>query len=235
MNFPSFDEWAATIVPVDVPADNVAVLVVDMQNLMLSDNSTLNDAGIDTRALRDSIPGVEKLTATARASGHPVIFIRIKNMPEEALDDTERSRLHDYTSTATTKAENEYDDEWAAAIIPELTVAPGDYVLDKPFGSAFVATRLEPLLTGLGIKNLVVCGTTTNMCVENSARHAAEHGFGTYVVRDAVGEFEVSRGQHALYAMDTSVGRVVTTDDVARSWPAGTAIALDQDLVGASA
>jgi ureidoacrylate peracid hydrolase len=111
-----------------------------------------------------------------------------------------------------------YDDEWAAEIIPELTVAPDDYLLDKPFGSAFVASRLEPLLVGLGIKNLVVCGTTTNMCVENSARHAAEHGFGTFVVRDAVGEFEVSRGQHSLYAIDTSVGRVVTNADVERSW-----------------
>jgi ureidoacrylate peracid hydrolase len=218
MNFPSFDEWAATIVPVDVPASDVAVLVVDMQNLMLSDHSTLNDAGIDTRALRDSIPGVERLTATARAAGHPVIFIRIKNMPEEALDNSERSRLHDYASTDTKKKATEFDDEWAAEIIPELTVAPDDYLLDKPFGSSFVATRLEPLLTGLGIKNLVVCGTTTNMCVENSARHAAEHGFGTFVVRDAVGEFEVSRGQHSLYAIDTTVGRVVTTADVARSW-----------------
>jgi ureidoacrylate peracid hydrolase len=219
MSFPTFEEWSATVESVDVPFADTAVLVVDMQNLMLSDHSTLNDAGIDTRALRPSIPGVQRLLASARASGHPVIFIRIKNMPEESLEHSSHSRLHGYESTDTTvKASTEYDDDWAAEIIPELDVEETDYLLDKPFGSAFVASRLEPLLEGLGIKNLVVCGTTTNMCVENSARHAAEHGFGTYVVRDAVGEFEESRGAHSLYAIDTTVGRVVTNDDVARSW-----------------
>ena len=48
----------------------------------------------------------------------------------------------------------------------------------------------------------MVCGVTTNICVETTVRDASQRDFRTFVVRDAVGEVDDFRGQTALKAME---------------------------------
>jgi ureidoacrylate peracid hydrolase len=105
-------------------------------------------------------------------------------------------------------------------IIPELGVRPTEVVIDKARPSSFYGTRLEPVLTGLGIRNLVICGVTTNICVETTARDAGQRDYGTYVVRDAVAEFTKERNDHALFTIDWSFGQVVDIADIEGSWRA---------------
>ena len=67
---------------------------------------------------------------------------------------------------------------------------PGETVLRKSANSAFIGTRLEPLLKKKRIRAIVIVGITTDHCVSTTARMSGNLGFETYVVSDATATFD---------------------------------------------
>jgi len=77
---------------------------------------------------------------------------------------------------------------------------------------------LEPVLTSLDIRNLVITGVTTNVCVETTARDAGQRDYHVHVLSDATAEFEQGRHDHALGVIAFMFGWVNTVDDVLVAW-----------------
>lgn len=198
----------------DVPRQQTAVIVVDMQRAFVDNNDSLGRAGVDVTPLRAAIPGCVKLVNLARASGVPVIFTRYVYMPgmvdfgaRHGVAPEERIKLNSL-GYGTDEIE----------VIAELAPRPDEIIIDKSRPSAFYGTRLEPVLTGMGIRNLIICGVTTNICVESTARDAGQRDYGTYVVKDAVAEFLPERNHYALFGIAWQFGFVVDLAAVERGW-----------------
>jgi ureidoacrylate peracid hydrolase len=205
----------------EIPRQDTALIVVDMQRAFFDNDDSLGRSGIDVTPLRDAIPGTVALVKAAREAGVPVIFTRYVYMPG----------MVDFGPVRGAKAAERVADSSLAhgtdeiELIPELEARPDEIVIDKSRPSAFYGTRLEPVLTGLGIRNVVICGVTTNICVETTARDAGQRDYGTFVVRDAVAEFTPERNHYALFGIAWSFGDVVDLADVQASW--GTAVPVE--------
>ena len=66
----------------------------------------------------------------------------------------------------------------------------GEPVIIKRVNSAFIGTDLESRLRAAGIQTVVICGATTNHCVETTTRMAGNLGFDARLVRDATWTFD---------------------------------------------
>ena len=74
-------------------------------------------------------------------------------------------------------------------IIAELYPIAGEPVVDKPGKGAFYATNLGLILANRGIENLLVCGVTTEVCVNTTVREANDRGFRCIVLSDCCGSY----------------------------------------------
>jgi nicotinamidase-related amidase len=92
-------------------------------------------------------------------------------------------------------------------IIAELYPKPGEVVIDKPGKGAFYATDFEAILRNRGIKSLIVCGVTTEVCVNTTVREANDRGFNCVVLDDCVGSY-FPEFQKAALAMIKAQGGI---------------------------
>jgi nicotinamidase-related amidase len=109
--------------------------------------------------------------------------------------------------------------------LDELAPLPGEPVLTKLSASAFTSSNIDALLRNLGIRTIVVTGVSTSQCVDLTARDAADRGYASVVVEDAVAEDRPDYHDWTLEQFRRLFGRVATTDEVLAELgarPAGT-------------
>ena len=196
--------------------DDTALLVVDMQNGFCHDDGAINRMGLPAARLRDAIAPCARLVAAARGARVPVLFTRYVYRPDYA----DGGLLVDELMPDLKTHEALRAGSWDAEVIDALAPEAGEPVIDKNRPSAFFGTDLDATLKTLGARNLVVCGVTTNCCVETTVRDASQRDIRTFVVRDAVAEYDDDRHAVALKSMALLFAYVVGLDDVLAGWSA---------------
>ena len=61
--------------------------------------------------------------------------------------------------------------------------------MDKPGKGAFYATDLDAMLKNRGVQQIIVCGVTTEVCVNTSVREANDRGYDCLVLEDCVASY----------------------------------------------
>jgi len=171
---------------------HAALLIIDMQRDFLEPGGFGEMLGNDVSQLRRTIEPNRRLLAAWRAAGLTVIHTREGHRPDLAdLPPAKKIRGKGETTIGDpgpmgrilVRGEAGHD------IIPELYPAAGEPVIDKPGKGAFFATDLSAILAHRGIKQLVVTGVTTEVCVNTTVREANDRGYECLVPEDCVGSY----------------------------------------------
>ena len=70
-------------------------------------------------------------------------------------------------------------------IVPELSPADAEPLVEKNYADSFEDTVLESVLSGLGVGRLVVAGAQTDECIRSTIHGAFVRGYDTTLVSDA--------------------------------------------------
>ena len=99
-------------------------------------------------------------------------------------------------------------------IVPALGPEPGDVVVTKHQPSAFFGTDLEIQLRRRGIQTIMLCGISTNVGVEATARTGFEHGFNLVFASDAMAARDGELHATSVGKFFPTLGRVRTTEEI---------------------
>ncbi len=197
-----------------------ALLIIDMQRDFLEPGGFGAALGNDVGQLRRAIGPNRVLLDAWRAAGLPVLHTREGHRPDLAdLPPAKHARgnaairIGDAGPMGRILVRGEAGHD----IIPELAPLAGEPVIDKPGKGAFFATDLAAILAHRGIRQLVVTGVTTEVCVSTTVREANDRGFDCLVLDDCTASYTSAFHDSALAmiaAQGGIFGWVGTSPDV---------------------
>ncbi|MBO0747664.1 MAG: cysteine hydrolase [Acidimicrobiaceae bacterium] len=176
-----------------------ALLMIDMQEMYLPENQSRRDALGWPPIWRfdETVEECARLLTAARETGIPVIYTRAVGRPDAADRTPAMRRLLATLPPSQPHPPAEGPSPILAAVAPR----PQEVVVDKPRWDAFYCTVLEPILSNLGTRRLIVAGLQTNVCVESTVRSAMMRNFEVAVPLDAVSTDGEDLHFNALNAM----------------------------------
>lgn len=176
----------------DFDLDSTALVMIDMQRDFVEPGGFGAMLGNDVSLLRSSIEPCKKVLETARKVGLFVIHTREGHRQDLAdLQPAKKERGHLKTGIGDVGPMGRIlvRGEVGHDIIPELYPIAGEPIIDKPGKGAFFDTDLLGILRNRGIKTLIVCGVTTEVCVHTTVREANDRGFNALVPEDCTASY----------------------------------------------
>jgi biuret amidohydrolase len=208
--------------PFDLDFDpaTTALLIIDMQRDFVLPGGFGELLGNDTSLLLKAVEPTERVLQKARETGMLVIHTREGHRPD--LTDCPAAKLTRGGQTfigtegpmgrILVRGENGHD------IIHQLYPVDGEPIIDKPGKGSFHATDLHQILSDRGIKTLIVCGVTLEVCVHTTVREANDRGYECVVLSDCVASYfpefqrvglEMIKAQGAIFGWVSDSERAV--------------------------
>jgi nicotinamidase-related amidase len=103
--------------------------------------------------------------------------------------------------------------DWAD-IVPELGPKQGDFVITKHQWGAFYGTELDLEFRRRGITTMVLCGISTSIGVESTARFAYEYGYNQIFAEDAMSALSAEEHLFTVTKIFPRIGLVRKTREL---------------------
>lgn len=201
-----------------VAPGRTALLIVDMQVDFAAPGGVIGRLGVDLTAASAALDAAERLAQAARAAGAPVVFVGLETRPQDdspiMLERMRRRGGDPELERAICRAGSAGADFFGPR--PEA----GEIVVRKPRYSAFVETDLDARLRARGVDTLVVCGLTTECCVDSTVRDAYHRDYHVFIAADACAAYESDLHDGALKALGLSFALLSDVEALRSAWAA---------------
>lgn len=180
---------------IDIAPSHTALLAIDIQVDFAATDGAMAKAGADMTMVPPAVAQAARLVDAARAAGVFCVFSRV------AAPNGSIAR-----------------DGTPGADFTDPRPAPGELVVVKPRYSVFPRTGLEDALKARGIDTLVLCGLTTECCIQSSAWDAFERDFRVVLAADAMAAYQPDLHQAALRTLELNGATLARTADLVAAW-----------------
>ena len=221
----TFAGWHMPWPGFEVDWTRAALVLIDMQNYgctpdvglmqMLSERYPEIARYYVPRVTEAAVPNARRLLEGFRAVRRHVVFTRHGPLLADGSDMIARRRRRDVEALASTGTPALWHrGTFEHEVIGSLAPVAGELVVDKNTSSPFNSTGIEGLLRNMDVETLVLAGMATDMCVETTARDAADRGFNVIVAEDATATFFEHHHRAALSGFARVFGQVWESADV---------------------
>ena len=203
-----------------VDPSHTAVLVIDMQNDLVSPDGVGGRAGGNVSAQRAIIPALQQLLDAARKARARVVYVQL--VTEQNYATMHPSWLYRYRVMDWVKLPLDRrlpEDGWGGEVVEEITPQPGDMVVKKHRESAFIGTELDRVLRSNGVRSVIVVGTATGGCVQSTVQDAQWLDYYAVVARDCVPGGKSRQNQLGLALMAEACD-TPTSEEIIALWEA---------------
>lgn len=193
-----------------------ALVIVDMQVDFASPEGVLGKAGVDMSVVEPALAAAQRLADAARAARTPVVFVGLQT---RTAFDSQAWRLRmarrggdpDVDIALCRAGEPGADFYGPIPLVDELVVPKTRY-------SGFFGTPLDAALKAKGVDTLVICGVTTDCCVDCTVRDAFHLDYHVFIAGDACASYDRDLHEGTLKALDLNFAIVTDSGAVATAW-----------------
>lgn len=195
-----------------ITPSKTALLVIDPQNDFCHPEGVLAQSGVDVSQLVEAGSKMVDLVKLCQSVGIQDIWTQQINHVEDY------SRVHKQIPAHTDKRKKytAQPGSWGAEFTDELKEVINDKseIMIKYRFNCFHDTNLETYLKIKGIKTLIVCGGTTNCCVDTTVRDAYMKDYDVIMIKDCIGGVRQDWHEMAFEVWKHYIGEVMTLDEL---------------------
>ena len=185
----------------NINIERTAIVVIDLQKGIAAIPSEPYSSKI-------VIENTAKMLKEFRKKDMPVFLVHVTPSPD----------MKDFLRPVSETSFNmsNFDPSWSE-YVPELNIQPTDFLITKYQWGAFYGTELDLQLRRRKIDTIVLCGISTNIGVESTARFAYEYGFNQIFVEDAMTARSKDEHNLSVKYIFPRLGLIRKTDDIINS------------------
>lgn len=182
----------------NIDKTKTAIVVIDLQKGIVAMDTQPHGA-------KTVIENTSELLKAFRKNDMPVFLVRV------AFSADGKDRLNPQADI-TWSGSNKMPEDWSE-IVPELS--PKDaIIITKHQWGAFHGTELDMQLKRRKIDTIILCGISTDIGVESTARFAYEYGYEQIFAEDAMAAMSKEEHEHTVSKILPRIGLVRSTKEI---------------------
>lgn len=179
-------------------AEKTALVVIDLQKGIVCRESV-------PYSTSQVIRNASRLADAFTEKGAFVVFVRVSSLDG-------RDMLKPDTDIKMNPAQ--LPEGWDS-LVPELANVKNAHVITKRQWGAFYGTELDLQLRRRGIDTIVLCGVSTGIGVDTTAREAHQHGYRLIFAEDAMAASTKEEHDYTCKHIFPRIGKVRTSEEAA--------------------